>query len=490
MAERMQTERVDSFSDLLRASKSGRTLPFTPQILGHVYIKLDFKHQYENAVTADDARSFLRSVARASMASSAVAAHYEGSLLEVQGSMLHVGVPLRQVDAELSDVRDLLSDLHAAFGGLFGQERSRVDGWRMAVDVGKTLVVAGRGVHGDESWVSLGRSANRPAKHLYAQLELPEERRDLKSYYVGLRDGHSGKWHHHDLRQMPAKSSRGADAASDIREAALNLSYSGAGFQHAHIAAQAVPLAPAGTPGSPTADKPQTHFGWVLRADLDGFTARVDECMDDDAQLQQLAVMFYGIMDAAAQFVNKHQESLAQLPWAGDNFTAAAVFPSRDEYGKAIPRRLVELALDYEKEMAEAAVAAEFPGWAYGIAGGDLHGNSGGNVYLAGIEVAGRRYLVGAGEGFGRSLKAFGDINPKVREMVVYKPDWEKLVDWYKGGFEQAETRRGELSTLFRIAKSDDLVRARSRDAAAVAVTPVTFPQGKSRSVRTKPYFI
>ena len=170
----------------------------------------------------------------------------------------------------------------------------------------------------------------------------------------------------------------------------------------------------------------------------------VEECFDNDQNLQVLAADFYAIMDAAARFTVLHKETLAQLPWAGDNYTAAAVFPEKLDYDSAMPRRPVELSLDFEKEMREAAADSGFGGWAHGVAGGDVHGNSAGNVYLAGIEIRDRRFLVGVGEGFGRSTQAFGDINPKAAEIVVYTPDWKRLDADYKKLFEPAVTRRGE----------------------------------------------
>jgi hypothetical protein len=277
-----------------------------------------------------------------------------------------------------------------------------------------------------------------------------------------------------------AEAARRADPKLDFLEAT-------SGWKR--ITARALPIGPAGSPASPSTDRPHTHFGWVMRTDLDGFTARVEECFDNDVQLQQLAGQFYYIMDAAAEFTDRHKENLAQLPWAGDNFTAAAVFPDKEAYDLAIPRRLVELSLDFEKEMCEAAVDCGFGGWAHGVAGGVVHGNAGGNVYLAGVEVTTRRFLVGAGEGFGRSSEAFGHINPKAEEIVVYQPDWERLDEPYKKAFEPAVTVRGEQSTLYRKAKAEALVKARTRQASISVTTPITYQGGQTRAVPTKPYF-
>lgn len=487
MTTRFLTERAADLGGFSRVKAAGRASPFAPLDLVHIYIKLDFKARYESARTANDARGFLRSVARAAMAAHHLAERYEGVLMEVQGSTLHAALPRRPGTAD--GASDYIADLHWAYRAVFNDSGSRVDGWRMTVDAGRTLVVAGRGVHGDDSWVSLGPSANRPAKHLYAELELPEDDRDLERFFVGVRDPRSGRWRYQNLDHMPSRLQETKSIADEARTAEPTLEFLEAVAARQSASARALPIGPAGTPSSPSADRPHTYFGWVMRTDLDGFSARVDACFDDDQQLQELAVGFYTIMDAAAQFAGRHPETLAQLPWAGDNFTAAAVFSSKDEYDRAIPRRLIELSLDFEKEMTEAAVDGGFGGWAHGVAGGVVHGNAGGNVYLGGVIVSGRRFLVGAGEGFGRSTQAFGDVNPKAQDLVVYEPDWDRLDESYRKVFERAVTHRGEQSSLYRVARTDALLRVRARSAAVAAVTVVSVGAGQSREVATRPYF-
>lgn len=480
------TERAADLGGFARAKSAGRTLPFTPLELTHIYIRLDFKTQFENARNADDARGFLRSVARASMAAHLLAERYNGVLMEVQGSTLHAALPHRPGAA---DALAYVADLHAAYRVVFADRSSRVEGWRMTLDAGRTLVVAGRGVHGDDSWVSLGSSANRPAKYLYAQLELPEDRRDLKRFHAAIRNPQSGGWRHEDLDRLPTRLTEVKAIAEEARNAEPALEFLEAVPAHPGASARAIPIGPPGSPSSPSAERPHTYFGWVMRTDLDGFSARVDVCFRSDQDLQQLAVDFYALMDQAVQFAALHKESLVQFPWAGDNFTAAAVFATKEAYDAAMPHRLVELSLDFEKEMSEAAVQSGFGGWAHVVAGGTVHGNAGGNVYLGGVLLPGRRFLVGAGEGFGRSTQAFGDINPKARDLVVYEPDWERLDEQYKKAFEPGVTHRGERSTLYRASTTDALLRVRARRASVAGVTVVSVAAGRSQPMPTRPYF-
>ncbi len=475
------TERAVDLEAFKRTKDVGHSLPFSPLTLAHIYIKLDFTLQYENARTAEDARGFLRSVARASLAAHLLAERWQGVLIEVQGSMLHVVLPLS------ANLMDFVGDLHWAYKGIFNRPDSRVSSWCMSADMGKTLVVAGRGVHGDDSWVSLGRAANRPAKHLYSQLELPRDRRDLKPFWIACRDPQTGTWRHTSLDSLQRRLEEVKAIAEVARTTEPNLEFVTAGALR--MTARALPIAPAGMPSAPSADRPHTYFGWVMRCDLDGFTGRVDECFDNDQKLQHLAVQFYTIMDAAAQFTSRHSETLAQLPWAGDNFTAAAVFAAREDYDQAARFRLVELSLDFDKEMAEAAVDGGFAGWAHGIAGGEVHGNANGNVYLGSVVVGGRRFLVGAGEGFGRSSQAFADINPEAQDVVIFEPDWKRLDDSYRRAFEPAINSRGEQSTLYLLAKARGLLRGRAQTEAVAKTTTVTFAPFRREEIAIKPHY-
>jgi hypothetical protein len=360
----------------------------------------------------------------------------------------------------------------------------------MAADTGLTLVVAGRGVHGDNSFVSLGTSANRPAKHIYAQLDLAEDRRALRRFCLGVRDPASDRWQHVELDSLPQQLNEARAIEETARTTDPLMEFLPAfRAQQSGVTARAVPLPPAGTPASPAADRPHTYFGWVMRCDLDGFTSRVKDCIDDDAKLQELAQQFYDIMDEAAQFVTRHGEVMAQLPWAGDNFTAAVLRESKDDYDQAIPRRLVELPLDFEKDMTDAAKRGGFGGWAHAVAGGDVHGNSNGNVYLGSVILGDRRFLVGVGEGFGRSTQGLTDISPKPGVLVVYEPDWARLDDSYKDAFEPAVTTRGERSSLFRVANANGLLRIFARSEAVGEPTIVTTAPGRAQAVSPRPYF-
>jgi len=422
-------------------------------------------------------------VGRASKACAEVASHYEGFVLEVQGSTIHVGI-----SADVKKQVAFVAELHATLRELFPRDHSRVNWWCMTVDVGRTLIVSHQGVHGDTSDVCLGRCANDPAKHLYSQLDIRLTDRDLKPFHVGFHDAATKKWRHVDLESTHVESPVAKSIAKEARSFEPKVHYINAVEDQRSVTAKAVPIGPQGRPSSPLPERPYTYFGWVMRVDLDGFSARVEGCKDD-RELILLGQEFIAIMDAAADFVRLHRETLAQLPWAGDNFTAAAVFISKDDYDDAIATRLIDLSIDFELAMDAAADGAGFGGWAHGVAGGITHGRSGGNVYIAGVDVGDRRFLIGVGEGFGRSTQAFADVDPNPQQIVVYRPDWERLNPDYKKQFSPVTTWRNQTSELYVIADVDDLKIERGERATRTKTIAYTASSGAQEQVRVKPHY-
>jgi len=169
---------------------------YHPGDLWHVYLKLDFEPKYENASNLKDATSFLRNVGKAALLAETVFSEEDGIFIEAQGSMIHLLLPGNLAQHALVDVcRALDYRLDNEFN-----QHAKVNGWRMTADAGKTILVESNGIHDDSSFVSLGKSANRPAKFLYKEiLSQPEERRVLKRRHLGIFNTSTGGWNCQDL---------------------------------------------------------------------------------------------------------------------------------------------------------------------------------------------------------------------------------------------------------------------------------------------------
>lgn len=479
--------RAGNYLQLREARQDKDSLSLYPGVLTHVYVRLDMKDRYECATTTADALSYLRAVAKAATICETIAQSAGGFVLEVQGSTIHIGL----VDHEQSPdaVAVFGSAIHTAFSSGIGPVYSAVTGWRITADTGKTLVIPGRGVHGDLSYVSLGNSANRPAKHLYAQLSLPEDKRQLKKYYIGVRVPATGKWMHQPLTQVvdEERTKHYKIAASTrMEEPTIRAAVSLGGVHE--VTAMAVPLQSPGGSGAPTAQNPNVFFGWVMRADLDGFTQRVEDCHDNEQALLDLGKKFIGIMDTAAAFVDTHNEYMVQLPWSGDNFTAAVVFDGKSKYDAARAKRLLEQTLDFDDELKASTHFSGFNGWGFGVCGADISRNASGNVFIGSVEFDGRRFLVGAGQGFARTLQAFADLKPDPDQLAVYIEDHAELHPMYQRDFDDAKKSDGTVSSLFKISSQKDLQVRRLEPQTANRSVEVMAAGGVASSISAKPY--
>lgn len=453
-----------------RAADLSASPSLMPANFWHIYIKLEFKKQYENADTKSDGKSFVRNVMRASAAVEEVVTSADGIVVEVQGSVIHCLLPDDTCNS--TDVRTQCHSINNALHLIFN-DASRVEGWRMATDWGKTLLVSGRGIHDDNSYVSLGNSANAPAKYLFAQLARgSEEARSLKRFMLAWRATSSSNWIHEHLGTQVNEEFRKVASATFAEIRGKDFGVTSVLTKQARAAqdvrAQAAPVDSTGSTNGLSNGEPVVYFGWIMRADLDGFTARVEKCFDDDLELLRLGERFQKIMDEAAEFADGHDEILVQLPWAGDNFTAAVVFSEKDKYEDAIEEKLVQFSLDFSDALDDVAASAGLSGWAQSIAGGNLHGNSVGNIYIGAVEFEGRRFLIGTGQGMGRSTQGFSDMNPGPGQLAVFEDDYALLLKPYQEQLIDREKSDGSQSTLFRKGNVDNLKSARQKIRAAL----------------------
>lgn len=476
--------RLDAAGIKRIASRRDKT-PLFPLFMCHVYVHLDIQRECEYPRNSRDALRYLKSVAKVASTLEAVAREFDGLVLEVQGSTIHVGL-LGEL-APTQSIDSFADSAHTALDKISPRLSEIVLGWRFTADAGKTLLVPGLGVHQDLSFVSLGNAANRPAKHLYRQLSISESNRQLKRYYLAKRSEQTGDWLHRPLRKV--------ELGRTLQEGVKWASETAASAQLAQLAddgqiitAMAVPIAPPGSSGAPSAERPECFFGWVMRADLDGFTKRVEECHDHDTELLDLGEKFLAIMDEARKFVAEHKEYMVQLPWAGDNFTAAVVFKSQPDYNTAREKRIVEHVLDFDRDLREALDLSDFNGWAYGPVGTDVHGGAIGNVFIGAVEFDNRRFLVGSGQGFARSQQVFADIEPDANEMTAFMEDYEHMSEGYKKLFKEAEKPDGAISALFRVAPVKDLSIEHVRLGTNDHYISITNPTGQERSLQAKPY--
>lgn len=133
-----------------------------------MYVALEIERDCECPSNSEQSQRYLEAVGRAAELCEKAALRFDGLVLEVQGSVIHVGLPQDNNYPQQAEL--YTATLHTAYLNRFDLVRGAVKAWRMTVDIGMTLIISGEGVHGDRSLISLADAANRPAKHLYSQL--------------------------------------------------------------------------------------------------------------------------------------------------------------------------------------------------------------------------------------------------------------------------------------------------------------------------------
>ena len=406
----------------------------------HLYGDLRIHSRYVCAPDVAQRRQVMRALTRFGQIGLAVANKYRGQLLEHQGQRIHLWLPDEVADhavvwAALSEI-DTLVRAHV--------RPILPSGWKSyasSADHGHTVFVRSTNLNSGDSIVSLAPSANRPAK------ELPK----LSDCEIWI----AGK----TLTPLPSPLGRdfyGRDAADPdsveaqygppelLTEAAAAISKQRQG---------AIP------------DGAAPYFGYVFRADIDGFSALVRQAFQNRGLLQSLVL---GFLDTTKQVTHYARttptEAFVQLPWAGDCCSLIAIHANHAEYSRARESKTAVIPIEFENSCGSSSVAKRFGnvGWAYSIAGGDVHGNQLGNMLISNIALGHRTFLIAAGKGVRRSLDAESQIPIGREEVALFSEDKACLQPHFSAPFQPANSNF-HLASVADLEKAARLIGAGTR---------------------------
>ena len=432
-----------------------KAAPFWFGNLAHLYLEirlnLDELEGAESARKAEQAHDYIRMAAEVCHA---VSTYLGGQVLEIHGRTIHIGLEYAS-EAEIGDrMKEASGFIHVLLERTYGS--GGPDGWRIAGDHAPTLTVTSEGIHQDTSLVSLSPAANFPAKQL--------GRKRVPRWTAGLNINQ--KWGVHSLedlatayrcRQRVQELVTGGRTLVQLVEAAnaetINFASSKAIRQ---VSAQAAPL------GNPSADSLFSCYGFVLSMDLDGFTKRVAQAavgsLDDK---RKLAEDFLDIMRRAAAFAERHPDTFIQFPFAGDNAIFAVTADTLEDYKTRKKLSPVKTALEWEETMGDRARAAGYGGWGQSLAGGGTpHGNSKGNLHVAGILLGDRRFLVGIGPGMRHARQGFTHVDPSPKELAMFRADIADLHECLRKEFYDCSTPLSDRSSNYKKAELSGLKKA------------------------------
>lgn len=408
----------------------------------HLYVRLGLKLELEAADGEPSIRKFLAVIDRYARLAASLADGSEAVLLELQGETLHLFLPAR-LNAE--NLEMVFSYVVAFRKSLEEQVREMAgDAWksvRFSLDHGPTLLLdSTRNV--DDSILSLAPAANRPAKEFKRKstcfptdtirllaglvLRFPE----FKELATNQNTDNPDQWISISLasvEQSLSKSAQGHAKVAKIEERVRSrmMEKQGATINFSSIEIrESIKIGSAGKVDSPT-----RVFGWVLRADLDGFSSKVDEAfnaVDQVAALSMLTRDFLEMMEDASHFEIGSQLDIIPLPWAGD--CASRIIQSSSEAcmrdASSVP---ATVALRWHNKARKGD-------WLLSIAGGDEDEGKK-LVLVADIEVDGRTHRITGGWSVRRSKQGEQEIGGKATETVLHRRDAMGLSEEWRKAF-------------------------------------------------------
>lgn len=419
----------------------------------HVYGKLNLFLPLAASEDTTNATRYLKIIqAYAAIADKCVVVA-GGTLLEVQGEVIHALLP-----GELT--RDSVNRVLAfsiALANVVYDEISPLagDAWQsfaMSTEHGQAVLIA-TGNGSADSIVSLGPSANNPAKKLPNTDAGHLSIRPASLALVYPNVDNRNAWEQFDLRSPPyLPSGSGVSRTFLLDESVVRAEAKriiiNSGVTQPLI--RVLSESDITTQIENDVNAPFKTQGFYMRADLDGFTADVAAAFEDQsgAAVAQIVTRFGGFMAFADAFAANLGRRVIRLPWAGD--CANMILLPRTGRTYRDERRFVPAteAAKWHDLTAQAdgsgrqwrEVLLE-SSWAVGMAGGDRE-DEGADGYLlvANIVTSGRRFKIASGWGTCRSRNALETASIHGGDTVVHKVDYTALSDNYREFFKPLTT--------------------------------------------------
>jgi len=454
LANRAQSRQFTaSANESLRSAVSTQEEVFIADTTGyHLYGDLHTTLELSAATEQDKANLFLEILEDlAGIVSDFARTNPNILIFEVQGERIHLFLNRNQLNAQT--IAELIEFSAYFTDAVYEMIKPKIEkywtGFCMAADFGRAIVLS-TGRDGDDSLISLGNPANRPAKRMTrtpqvqaGHLALPYEIAE-KSDEVRNLDGRYavGDWIELNVKGRPRPTQKSANEIlleSALTNARLSVNARQGQGRMVTFAANAAEIVP--TSGA-TVDNPTFVEAFVIRADLDRFTVRVEAAFakNDQNAIKGLVLEFLQIMKLPDAFENYMARPLIRLPWAGDCYNAILLAKDYESYEAMrdyLPAAASLRWLDpdgkvnatRDQNLAAVALANK---WSIGVAGGE---ESKGRLLVANISTWHRRFLIVAGWGARRSLDAQNAKGLSAGESALHDEDYAELDDAYRKAY-------------------------------------------------------
>lgn len=457
----------------------------------HVYGDLEVKNRMEKANTEDMARLFLEAIEETVAIAAAFTQVDDIWLFEAQGRRFHLFI-----DADTADeasLNKLLAYCSYVAQSVDNRVRAIIPDdyvkFSLAVDHGRAVVIS-TGRAGGDSLISLGNAANVPAKRLSrtdisdGNLVIPIELARKNPVLAKECAEQSGSnWVHVNvlLKRFVALA---RDQIDILECVATTTRVVDEGLVKRAILFEAL-AAKSDESTAASVQQPLVVKGLVFRADLHGFTRKIEEAYDrGEAAVSQVVQEFIDILKLPDAFEQVLGNPSVRLPWAGDCYTLVIQPRTYEDY--AAIRRTLPAIVCYlwhdpdgtvnEKRPAGLRQTAPKHKWSVGIAGGT---ESEGHVLLANINTSERRFLVAAGWSQAVSLEAQNAGGLAETESAIHVEDHREL----EAKFQEAFTPWGDSRGLRKATLK------RLTDAHNGTKVEVITPSVPNIVVPSRPYF-
>lgn len=460
----------------------------------HVYGDLRLNNELEAPTDSRKAEQLLRVLEQYVQAAEAAISIPEvsGYIIEVQGTRIHAIIP----DESASYLKPLAfaKGLHdAVYSEIRRTAGDNFQSFAAAADFGDAILVRSR-FHEVLSEVSLGDVANAPAKRLGLTPIVDAHHlamRTLSKPPQAKSQGVPG-WHETDLEKvlLPEQQKQLAEKVTKrfvefSRETTFRESFDIQSGLNLYTEARAyLPEA-----------RPVQTFGFCMRADLSGFTAKVKDAQESGvAAMAQLAQEFSSIMKQGERYIENFGKPITPLPWAGD--CSVLIFPASTLASYKNEKKVtpVRASVDWSNQVKEGQFFTEQDdsvSWAIGIGGGEHTPapNSNGNVLIVELQGQRRPFPIAIGPGVKRALDAEQADGLNGNETAMLKHDVSELKEELQEPFQDLVNAKNKTSTLFDKVSQSSLEKALSGKKKKVVAAIATSEATKSnRLPASEPY--
>ena len=350
----------------------------------------------------------------AAKAATALMSDNKVTLLEHQGVLLHFYLDYSRNDAAsvISFAKKLALTVR---NEIFKDKEDGVIGFKMAAEFGQSIILKMPSASGESaahSRISLGPSANDPAKKL-------------------LGNTPPSSWHFVYRNSDDATRWEDIDCTPPLTHP-IQITLDEAVESHVFAKNASIEKVPDNPP-----EMPAIYYGFVFRADMDGFTARVKRTFEkgDESAIERLALDFINFMED----VNDWQQNFIPnnkvivFPWAGDccNMITYPV-DEKDINEKSLvekslsdfPTLMIKSWCDY---LASKNRQDHMNCWTYGMASGNI------KIFSVVVDQVPYRLMVGWPVGTSQEGVNLDGTNPD--DLIMHRDDVDAMADYAKNSF-------------------------------------------------------